>query len=134
MFRLRQFVRSRSSGRLLALWIAYSVAIQALMASVGLGMSAFAADGSVGFAICSHAAGLPTPSGHQNPKPSRHCPFCFVASQSAGYIPLVAEAPPLPVYAGRPIAPVMDRIGDKGHVAQFRRMTGAPRAPPVFSV
>jgi hypothetical protein len=137
MFWLRQFIRARRSSRVLALCIAYSLAIQALMASVGFGMSAFAADGSDGFAICSHsAAGVPAPGGdhHQNPNSSPACPFCFVTSQSTGYIPLVAEAPPLPVYAGRPIAPVADRIGEAGFVPQFRRMAGAPRAPPVFFI
>jgi len=123
------------TGRLLALAIAYSLAIQALMASVGLGMSAFAADAPAGLAICAHAdAGPRTPAGDRVSKPPPKCPFCFVASQSAGYIPLVAEAPPLPAYAGRLLAPVSERIADRGHVFPFRRMAGSPRAPPRFSV
>jgi hypothetical protein len=136
MFRLRQFVPSRSSSRVLALSIAYSLAVQAVMASVGLGMSAFAANGSVGFAICSHAAaGAPASGSHrQNPNPLPPCPFCFIASQSAGYIPLVAEAPPFPISGGRSINPVVHSIGDAEFVPQFRRIAGAPRAPPLVSV
>ena len=43
MIRLRQLVRSPSKGGFLAVYVAYSLAIQAMMASVGLGMSAGAA-------------------------------------------------------------------------------------------
>src|SRR5215472_7012011 len=100
MFGLRQFIRSGRSSRLLALWIAYSLAIQALMASVGLGMSAFAAPGPDDFLLCSHASGSgPVSRGdHQNRKPSPACPFCFVATRSAGDIPLMSAAPAFPVY------------------------------------
>jgi hypothetical protein len=134
MFRLRQFIRSRRSSRVLALWIAYSLAIQALMASVGLGMSAFAAPAPDVVVICSHGSAKTPADNRQNPCSAPFCPFCFVAAQSAGYLPLVAEAPAFPLYAGRPIALVTDRIGDPGFVPQFRRMVGAPRAPPAFAV
>jgi hypothetical protein len=134
MFRLRQFARSRSSSRVLALWIAYSLAIQALMANVGLGMSAFAAPGQDGVVICSHASAGTPPGDQQNHRSAPVCPFCFVAAQSAGYIPLVADVPALPLRGGLPIALVSDRIADAGFVPQFRRMVGAPRAPPAFSV
>lgn len=136
MFGLRQFIRSRRSSRLLALWIAYSLGIQAVMASVGLGMSAFAAPGPDDFVICSHAsAGAPAPAGdRQTPSPGRPCPFCFVAAQSAGCIPLAAEAPAFPRRGGLPVASVSDRIGEGSFVPRFPRMVGAPRAPPTFSV
>ena len=119
---------------MLSLWIAYSLAIQALMGSIGLGMSAFAAPGPDAVVICSHASAGTPPGDRQNPGSAPFCPFCFVAAQSAGYIPLVAEAPAFPLYAGRPIAPVADRVGDVEFVPLFRRMVGAPRAPPAFSV
>lgn len=136
MFGLRQFVRSRRSSRLLVLWIAYSLAIQAIIASVGLGMSAFAATRPDGFVICGHAsAGTPAPGGDpQNSGRMPPCPFCFVAVQSAGYVPLVAEAPALPIYAGLPIAPVLDGFGTAAFVPRLRHTVGAPRAPPTFSV
>src|SRR5215472_8504675 len=100
MFGLRQFIRSGRSSRFLALWIAYSLAIQALMASVGLGMSAFAAPGPDGFVICGHASGGRPASTHdrQNRNPASPCPFCFVAAQSAGHFPLLSAAPAFPLY------------------------------------
>jgi len=48
---LRQFVRLRSRGGLLTVFVAYSLAIQAVIASVGLGMSAGASPD--GFVLCS---------------------------------------------------------------------------------
>jgi hypothetical protein len=134
MFGLRQFFRSRRFSRLLALWIAYSLAIQALLASVGVGMSAFAAPRPDVVFICSHASAATPAAYPQNRGSAPFCPFCFVAAQNACYIPLVAEAPALPLRGGLPIASVSDRIGDAGFVPQFRRMVGAPRAPPAFSV
>jgi hypothetical protein len=136
MFGLRQFVRSGRSSRLLALWIAYSLAIQALTASVGLGMSAFAAPGQGDSAICSHASSdAPAPrSGQHNPNPSAPCPFCFVAAQSVGHLALMGPLPSVPAYAGLLTAPVFDQIANRGFVPQSRRTVGAPRAPPAFSV
>jgi hypothetical protein len=136
MFGLRPFIRSGRCSRLLALWIAYSLGIQAIMASVGLGMSAFAAPGPGGFDICVHASAGTSPPAEdrQNPGPAPSCPFCFVAAQSAGYVPLVANAPAFPLYVGQPMATVLDRIGETAFVPHFRRMVGAPRAPPAFSV
>jgi hypothetical protein len=55
---LRRFIRSRRLGGPLGLWVAYSLAIQAVMASVGLGMSVAAASGHSDFVICSFSAGL----------------------------------------------------------------------------
>jgi hypothetical protein len=136
MFGLRRFIGSRRSSRLLALGIAYSLAIQAIMASVGLGMSGFAGLGPDGLVICSHAAaGGPAPAGdRRNPGSSPPCPFCYVAAQSAGHIALANQGPSIPIDAGLLWAPVSDRFGGKGFIPQFRRMVGAPRAPPAFSV
>lgn len=131
---LRQFIGSRRSSRLLALGIAYSLTIQVLMASVGLGMSAFAAPGSGGSVICSHdSGGGPVSGDHQSRRPSPPCPFCFVAAQSAGHIPLPSAAPAFPVYTDLLASPVSEPIGDEGFVPKFRRTVGTPRAPPAFS-
>jgi hypothetical protein len=135
MFGLRQFIRSRWSSRFLALLIAYSLAIQALMASVGFGMSALAAPGPDSFVICSHASGGRPASADDRHKrnPPLPCPFCFVAAQSAGHFPLLSGTPAFPVYAGFLGAPVAHRVGEESFVPQFRRMVGTPRAPPAFS-
>lgn len=120
---------------MLALWIAYSLAIQALMASVGIGMSAFAASDADGFDICGRAsAGAPQSGDHQNPNPSPSCPFCFVAVQSAGHIALAGVTPAFPVYTGLLLAPVSDRTVNRTFIPQFRRTLGDPRAPPAISV
>ena len=52
---MRKFIRARSGGRLLALGVAYSLAIQALLASTGLGMFAASASGQADYVICSFA-------------------------------------------------------------------------------
>jgi hypothetical protein len=75
MLGLRKLLRARRSGSLLALTVAYSLAVQAMMASVGLSMSAPDQGGHV---ICSFTSG---PSAHppatsgdrQNPGPQPHC-------------------------------------------------------------
>jgi hypothetical protein len=136
---LRRFIHNRSSGGLLAVCVAYSLAIQSLMASVGFGMSAVAAPGAAGFVICSFAA---NPSAHApatNPdrqnRPRPECPFCFVAGQTAGHVATVGEAPAFPAYRGMSTADVVaDRSGDSSFVPQFRHRLGEPRAPPAFSV
>jgi len=120
----------------LAVCIAYALAIQALMASVGLGMSAFATSVQSGFVVCGLAAAqVPAPNGgHRKPSPAPQCPFRFVAAQSAGHNALVGEATAFPAYAGLSIALILDATGDGTFVPQFRSTTGDPRAPPAFSV
>jgi len=134
---LRQFIGHGRSGGLLAVTIAYSLAVQALMASVGLGMSA-ATPGAPGFVICSFAA---SPSAHapatnddrQSP-PRPQCPFCFVAAQTAGQVATVGDAPAVPAYSGTRIAGVVaDHFADNTFIPQFRHRLGEPRAPPTFS-
>ena len=129
-------MRMRTSGGLLAVCVAYALAIQSLMASVGLGMSAAAAPDQAGFFICGLAAGVsahaPAPSGdRQNPSPQPRCPFCFVAAQSAGHIAAMHDAPPVPRYAGiRMPGRLSGDVSAALFVPKFRRMVGDPRAPP----
>ena len=137
MKRLRQFVRLRSRGGLLAVSVAYSLAIQAVMASVGLGMSAGATPD--GFVLCSFASHLTAnepvrDDGRQKPTPAPQCPFCFVAAQSAGHIATTGEAPAFPVYAGLLSSAISDPIGTGAFVFQLHHSHGEPRAPPTFSV
>jgi hypothetical protein len=139
MRRLRRSVRSISKGGLLAVCVAYSLAIQALMASVGLGMSAGVASGQVGLVLCSFAsretANAPARDhDRQIPNPAPQCPFCFVAAQSAGHVATMGEAPAIPAYGGWPIAAISGPLGDGFIVPQFRHVRGEPRAPPTFSV
>ncbi len=133
-------MRTRSAGGLMAVCVAYLLAIQALMMSVGLGMSAVATPGEAGFFICGLAAGpsARAPVSHgdrQNPSPRPECPFCFVAAQSAGHIATVHNGPAVPGYVGIPIP-----AGHSGHytarlfIPLFRRMVGDPRAPPFISI
>jgi hypothetical protein len=123
----------------LAVCVAYSLAIQAMIASVGLGMSAGATSERADLVLCSFAfnqtSNVPVrDNGPQKPAPAPRCPFCFIASQSAGHIATLGEAPALPAFAGLPVVAISDAIGDGVFVAQFRHSHGAPRAPPVFSV
>ena len=60
MLGMRKFIRRRRASALLAIYVAYTLAIEAVMASVGLGMSAIAAPEQAAFAIC----GFPTSDGN----------------------------------------------------------------------
>jgi len=139
MIGVRNLIRSRS-GRALALCIAYSLAIQALIASVGLGMSAAAAPGHVDFVICSIASGSGSSAqGSQDdrnrPNPRPECPFCFVAAQSAGHVATIDGGPASPVFAGLQIAGAVPGFNYDGTlVPPFRRSVGDPRGPPSLSV
>jgi hypothetical protein len=137
MFHLRHLRRFRRSGRVLAVCLAYALAIQAVIASVGTGMSAFAAPGQAGV-ICGQVS-PPGPAGDRHgdrrgPNSVPPCPFCFVAAQVAGHVALTGAVPAAPVYAGLVIATLADPIGPGAFVPRFRRAAGDPRAPPVFSV
>jgi hypothetical protein len=136
MLGLRTFIRRRRLSTLLAVCVAYSLAIQALIASVGLGMSAYAAPNQDGLVICSHLSAQAQLPGGKDQKPSRvpECPFCFVAAHSTGSFSLADNAPAFPAYAGVFVAVDLDHSGQTGFVAQYRRTTGAPRAPPTVSV
>ncbi len=137
MRRLRQFVRTQSKGGLLAVYIAYSLAIQAMMASVGLGMSAGAAPDQLGFVLCSYAshrdcAGTGRPAKRRT-RPQ--CPFCFVAAQSAGHVATDGRSPGVSGLFGLADCRLSRSRSAKGpFVPQFRHRLGEPRAPPAVSV
>jgi len=127
-------IRGRRPGALLAIVVAYALALQALMASVGLGMSAAAASGNDSFVLCVHATASRTPDDHRIPNPAPQCPFCFVAAQSSSNIAAVGGAPLLPVYTGLSIAGRLAGDGGNTFVPQFRRTVGGPRGPPAVSI
>jgi len=124
----------------LTVGLAYALALQALIASVGLGMSAASTSAPFGLVICSlatkTAAAAPATGDEQNKHDQRpQCPFCFVAANGCAHPGLVGAVGVVPAYAapaaGRPLdRPLDDRIVPK----TFRRTVGAPRAPPAFSV
>jgi hypothetical protein len=121
----------------LAVYVAYSLAVQAMMASVGFGMSAGAAPERANKILCSfnQTADVPARDGdRQKPSPAPQCPFCFVAAQSAGHVAAVGTAPASPAYIGLLIAAFSDPIGDGAFVSPVRHRHGEPRAPPAFSV
>ena len=134
MRRLRQFARMPARGGLLALYLAYSLTIQAVMASVSFGMLAGAAPDLAGFALCSVASHHAAPASGDRQTPAPQCPFCFVAAQSAGHFATAGEAPAFPAYAGMLIFAISHPLGDGTFVPQFRRKAGEPRAPPAVSV
>jgi hypothetical protein len=118
----------------LAVYIAYSLAIQTMMASVGFGMSASVPPDQIGFVLCSFASQQTAPApGRQAPAPAPQCPFCFVAAQSAGLVATAGEPAAFSAYADVPIAAISYPIDDGTLVPQFRHRHGEPRAPPAFS-
>jgi hypothetical protein len=123
----------------LAVYVAYALAIQAMMASVGLGMSASATPERTDNVLCSFAFNQNAnvrvrEDDRQKPGPAPQCPFCFIAAQSARDIAALGAAPAFPAYAGLLIARISDPSGDGVFVPQFRHGHGEPRAPPAFSV
>jgi hypothetical protein len=137
MKRMRRFIRQRSAGGLLSAAMAYALAVQALLAAIGLGMSAAAASEPGDLVICSYDVALGThgpASDDKSPSQRPQCPFCFVAAQTAGHVAAVGEVAAIPTYAGLQISATLDhQLGD-GVVPQFRRAAGGPRAPPAISV
>lgn len=135
---LRQLIKSRPSGRLAAICLAYALAVQATMASVGLGMSVGAAPHQAGLVFCGltsdQTVTAPTdPGDPRRPGSGPQCPFCFIAAQSAGHVATTGEGPAIPAYAGLLIAAISTPVGDGTFVLQFRHGHGEPRAPPAFS-
>jgi Protein of unknown function (DUF2946) len=134
---VRQFVRLRSRDGLFAVVVAYLLAIQAMMASVGLGMSAGGSPD--GFVLCSFAshqtANEPArDDGRQKRSPAPQCPFCFVAAQSAGHIATMGEAPAFPAYAGLLSVAILNPVAAVAFIFQLHHSHGEARAPPIFSV
>jgi hypothetical protein len=132
---IRKLMRARRGG-FLAVALAYALAVQSLLTSVGLGMSAFAAQTQDGFFICSHIVGQPPAPGSDDrrPSPTPQCPFCLAAAYGAGNFALSGDAPALPAFAGLPLALVTGHFDEPPLIAQHRRTVGAPRAPPAFSI
>jgi hypothetical protein len=131
---LRRFIRARRSGTALALCLAYSLAIQAVLASIGLGMSL--ASGSTDFVICStvvHPGSREPLTKDQRRNPNSGCPFCFIASQTACHIAMTNDVPAFPAYVGSLVAEISDLTGDDTFVPGYRRKVGEARAPPIFS-
>ncbi len=137
MKRLRQLIRPRRLGAAIAVCLAYLLAIQGLMVSVGVGMSMV--PDQTGFIICGSfpVADVGTPaSGHQkqSPKSAPECPFCFIASQCAGHVAMAGVSPTLPHYRGNLVAAIVGDTGSDAIILKFRRSGGEPRAPPSFFV
>lgn len=133
MFDLRHFRWFRRLGRFLAVCLAYALAVQAVVASVGAGMSAFAAPGQAGLVICGQVSAPGPASDHRPPSSVPQCPFCFVAAQSVGHFALTGTAPVAPAYTAVAFASIADSTGRVAFVPTFRRTVGDPRAPPTFS-
>jgi hypothetical protein len=133
MFDLGQLRRFRRTARFLGVCLAYALAVQAVVASIGSGMSAFAAPGQSGFVVCGKVS-APGPAGDRHPpSPVPQGPFCFVAAQTAGHFALAGAAPVAPVYTALAFASVEVPFGRVAFVPPFRRTLGDPRAPPAFS-
>lgn len=133
---LRKMIRYRRLGGVLAVYIAYMLAIQAVMASVGFAMSAAGAPGLTEWVICSHAGGSSTqgPADRPVPAPQPQCPFCFVAAQG-GSLATLESATFLPAYAALYTVSALDGYSTDGlFVPAVRRQVGIPRAPPLFFV
>src|SRR3974390_2320453 len=101
---LRRLIQARWSGRLLAVGLACLLAIDALVAGIGTGMSAVADPGQAEFAICSSVAdhGLVAPSSNDEGNKSDQqiqCPYCFLAAQSADHLATTGDASTYPAYA-----------------------------------
>jgi hypothetical protein len=132
MLGLRRFIRSRRSGAWLSICVAYTLAIQALMVSVGVGMSAAAEADGTALVICNHAPA--SPDDPQKPNSAPQCAFCFIAAQTSNNVLVAGDAPALPPYATLPITTMPDRHGERVFIPQLRRTAGDPRGPPRFSV
>ena len=137
---LRRLIQARWSGRLLAVGLAYLLAIEALVAGIGTGMSAVADPGQAEFAICSSVAdhGPVAPSSNDEGNKSdqqSQCPYCFLAAQSSDHLATTGDASTSPVYADLHVTGLHYGTYDGGIlVPSLYRTSGDPRGPPHFSV
>ena len=119
--------------------VACLLAFQALIASVGLGMSAASPFGQLVFDICSAAAtnGLDAPAHKNGTDPSTHppkCPFCFVG-QCASHPAMAGDVKDFPAFAVRDVAASpYASINHRVVHSRLLRTTGDPRGPPSFPV
>jgi hypothetical protein len=140
MVGIRKLIRARWSGRLLAVGLAYLLAIEALIASVGLGMSATTSPGQTAFSICSSISdrGIVAPSDDSDRSKSSHqtqCPFCFLAAQSAVHLATIGDGFACSAYADLQVAELQYGNYDGGiSTPASYRTSGDPRGPPQFSV
>ena len=140
MVGIRTLIRNRWSGGLLAACVAGLLAFQALVASVGLGMSTASPLGRPAFDICGALAtnGLDASAHNNGTDPSGHplqCPFCFVAAQCTAYPMMVGDARAFPAFAWRGVAAASYASVKQPAVhGRLHRTTGYPRGPPSFSV
>ena len=115
------------------------LAFQALIASVGLGMSTASPFGQPGFEICGAMAAhsLDAPEHHNDTDPAGHrpqCPYCFVAAQCASQPAMVADVK-APAFAVRGVAtPPCAGVNHRAVHGRLHRTTGDPRGPPSFPV
>jgi hypothetical protein len=135
---MRALIRTRRSGGFLAAGVACLLAFQALIASVGLGMSAASAFGQPKFEICGATAAhsLDAPE-HNDTDPAGHrpqCPYCFVAAQCASQPAMVADVK-APAFAVRDVAASpYAGVNHRAVHGRLHRTTGDPRGPPSFPV
>jgi hypothetical protein len=109
MVGIRALIRPRWSGSLLAACIGCLLAFQAMVASVGLGMSTSSPLGQPVFDTCGASAtnDLDASTHDNGTDPSGRplrCPFCFVAAQCAAYPTIAGEVKAFPAFAGRGVA------------------------------
>jgi hypothetical protein len=137
---LRRLIQARWSGRLFTVGLAYLLAIDALVAGIGTGMSAVADPGQAEFAICSSVAdhGLVAPSSNDERNKSdqqSQCPYCFLAAQSADHLATTGGASTSPAYADLHVTGLHYGTYNGGIlVPSLYRTSGDPRGPPHFSV
>ncbi|MGO9006900.1 MAG: DUF2946 family protein [Beijerinckiaceae bacterium] len=129
----------RWAGGLLATGIACLLFVQALMTSVGLGMAAEASGPGDALIVCSASdpspKALATNDDRRKPSQSSHCPFCYIAAQSAGQIATIGHTPFFPAHVAFESADVnYARFIDQIFVLPLRRRISDPRAPPKLPV
>ena len=132
---MRALIRTRWSGGLLAASVACLLALQALIASIGLGMSAASPFRQPVFEVCSAMAAdsLDGPVRNDADPPGHRpqCPFCFVAGQYTGHPAMNGDAKALPAFARRDVdAPPYAGAEDRAFANRLHRTTGNPRDPP----
>src|SRR3974377_1914155 len=101
---LRRLIQARWLGRLLAVGLAYLLAIDALVAGIGTGMSAVADPAQAEFASCcsvpDHGPVAPSSNNERNKSDQQsQCPYCFLAAQSADHLATTGDASTSPAYA-----------------------------------
>lgn len=137
---IRALIRARWSGGLLTAGAACLLVLQALIASVGLGMSAASPFGQPAFDICSATAtdSVDAPAHNNDGTPNgRHqqCPFCSVAAQCVSHPAMVGDAKAFPPLGEGDVATApYAAVNHRAIRVRLRGTTGNPRGPPSFSV